>query len=218
MPHVRAELWSTVRTERLRLADDLETLEPADWARPTLCGTWDVEDVVAHLTAAATVTPGRWVRSIVAAGFRPAVHNQRRLREQRGPTPDQTLDRFRAVVTSTVAPSSHTAAYLGEVLVHAQDIRRPLGIATEPAVEALTPVAEFYAANNFTVPSRTHADGLRLTADDGPFTAGTGPSVTGSTLALVMALAGRAVYLDELGGPGVPDLRRAVERSAARNA
>lgn len=57
MPHVRAELWSTVRTERLRLADDLETLEPADWARPTLCGTWDVEDVVAHLTAAATVTP-----------------------------------------------------------------------------------------------------------------------------------------------------------------
>ena len=37
--------------------------------------------------------------------------------------PDETLDRFRRIVTSTTAPSAHTAAYLGEVVVHAQDVR-----------------------------------------------------------------------------------------------
>jgi hypothetical protein len=39
-----------------------------------------------------------------------AAHNQRRLAEHRGSTPAETLERFRAVITSTTAPSSHTPA------------------------------------------------------------------------------------------------------------
>ncbi|MET8908868.1 hypothetical protein [Micromonospora sp. NPDC004551] len=42
---------------------------------------------------------------------------------------------------------------------------------------------------------------------DGPFAAGTGTVVSGSTLTLTMAMAGRAVYRDELTGPGVVTLR-----------
>nr|BFF25987.1 hypothetical protein GCM10025732_39520 [Glycomyces mayteni] len=49
--------------------------------------------------------------------------------------------------------------------------------------------------------------GLRLDAADGPFAAGDGPLVTGPTLALVMAMAGRTAYLDELSGEGAPELR-----------
>jgi hypothetical protein len=46
-------------------------------------------------------------------------------------------------------------------------------------------------------------------ADDGPFTAGPddAPLVTGPTLALVLAMAGRAAFCDELSGPGVATLR-----------
>jgi hypothetical protein len=36
-------------------------------------------------------------------------------------------------------------AYLGEVVVHAQDIRQPLGLVRTPGVDALTPVADFFA-------------------------------------------------------------------------
>ncbi len=57
--------------ERAALADDLARLSAEHWQRDTLCGAWDVEEVVAHLTA-------------------------------------ETLDRFRAVITSTTAPSFHT--------------------------------------------------------------------------------------------------------------
>lgn len=204
-------LWALAHAERAALAEDLSGLSAEQWQHRTLCGRWDVEEVVAHLTAAASLNQWKWLRSIIAARFRPDVHNQRRLAEHRGSTPGETLDRFRAVIRSTSAPSAHIPAYLGEVVVHAQDIRHPLGLVPIPSVEALTPVAEFYARRNFTVASRSNVADLHLQADDGPFTAGSGSLVTGTTLALVMSMAGRAPYVDELNGPGVQLLRSRVQ-------
>jgi len=152
---------------------------------------------------------------MLGARFRVDVHNQCRLVEHRGSTPAETLDRFHAIIGSTTAPSGHTPAYLGEVVVHAQDIRQPLGLPRTPDVDALTPVADFFACRDFTVASRTAVAGLQLRADDGPFAKGTGPLVTGSTLALVMSMAGRAPYVDQLDGPGVPILRTRVHGTAA---
>lgn len=208
-------LWALAHTERAALAEDVANLSAEQWRHGTLCADWDVEEVVAHLTAAASLNGWQWLRSMLGARFRPDVHNRRRLAEHRGATPAETLDRFRAVITSTTAPSGDTPAWLGEVVVHAQDIRQPLGLPRTPSVDALTPVADFFARRNFTVSSRTHVAGLRLQADDGPFTAGTGPLVYGSTLALTMAMAGRAPYLDQLGGPGVPTLRSRLLDTAA---
>ena len=209
------QLWALARAERAALAEDLAGLSAEQWRHATLCGEWDVEQVVAHLTAAASLSQSQWLRSMLAARFRPDVHNQRRLAEHRGSTPAETLDRFRAVITSTTAPSSHTPAYLGEVVVHAQDIRQPLGLARTPSVDALTPVADFFARRDFTVPSRTCVAGLQLQADDGPFATGTGPLVTGSTLALVMSMAGRMPYVAELEGPGAPTLQSRLQATAA---
>jgi uncharacterized protein (TIGR03083 family) len=205
------ELWTLAHSERAALAEELAGLGAEQWRHDTLCGEWDVEQVVAHLTAAASLNQWQWLRSMLGARFRPDVHNQRRLAEHCGSTPAETLDRFRAVITSTTAPSQHTPAYLGEVVVHAQDIRQPLGLARTPSIEALTPVADFFAQRNFTVASHTHAADLQLRADDGPFAAGTGPLVTGPTLALVMSMAGRVPYLAELDGPGVPTLRSRLQ-------
>jgi uncharacterized protein (TIGR03083 family) len=208
-------LWALAHAERAALAEDLSGLGAGQWRNGTLCGRWDVEEVVAHLTAAASLNRWKWLRSMLGARFRPDVHNQRRLVEHRGSTPAETLDRFRAVIESTIAPSGHIPAYLGEVVVHAQDIRRPLGMVRTPSVDALTPVAAFFARRDFTVASRTHIAGLHLQADDGPFVAGNGSLVTGSTLALVMSMAGRVPYLDELSGPGVQLLRSRVRATTA---
>jgi uncharacterized protein (TIGR03083 family) len=208
-------LWALAHAERTALAEDLSGLDAEQWRHGTLCGEWDVEDVVAHLTAAASLNQWRWMRSMLGARFRVDVHNQRRMVEQRGSTTAETLDRFRAIIDSTTAPSGHTPAYLGEVVVHAQDIRQPLGLPRTPDVDALTPVADFFAGRNFTVPSRTAVAGLQLRADDGPFATGTGPLVTGSTLALMMSMAGRAPYVDQLDGPGVPTLRARVNGNSA---
>jgi uncharacterized protein (TIGR03083 family) len=208
-------LWALVHAERAPLAEDLAGLGAEQWRHDTLCWEWDVEQVIAHLTAAASLNQWQWLRSMLAARFRPNVHNQRRLAGHCGSTPAETLDRFRAVITSTTAPSSHTPAYLGEVVVHAQDIRQPLGLERTPSVDALTPVADFFARRDFAVASRTHVVDLQLRADDGPFATGAGPLVTGSTLALVMSMAGRVSYLAELDGPGVPTLRSRLQATAA---
>ena len=208
------DLWALVHAERAALAEDLSGLDAEQWRHGTLCGRWDVEEVVAHLVAAASLGRWRWLRSIIGARFRPDVHNQRRMVQFRGRTPEETLSRFRGVIGSTTAPSGDTPAYLGEVVVHAQDIRQPLGLRRSPSIDALTPVADFFARRNFTVASRTHVAGLQLRADDGPFAAGSGPLITGSTLALVMSMAGRARYVDELDGPGVLMLERRLAGTA----
>jgi len=210
-----SHLWALVHAERAALAKDLAGLGAEQWRHDTLCGEWDVEQVVAHLIAAASLNQWQWLRSMLGARFRPDVHNQRQLAEHCGSTPAETLDRFRAVITSTTAPSWHTPAYLGEVVVHAQDIRQPLGLMRTPSLDAMTPVADFFARRDFAVASRTHVADLQLRADDGPFATGTGPLVSGSTLALVMSMAGRVSYLAELDGPGVPTLRSRIQATTA---
>lgn len=203
----REALWAAARAERASLADDLAALDEAQWAQRSLCWRWTVEDVVAHLTAAATIGPLRWFASVLGARFDFDLHNDRRLAEQRGATPNETLERFRQAVGSTTSTFGPTAAWLGEVVVHAQDIRRPLGLERTPSIEAVTEVARFYARRDFTVASRSTIKDVRLEATDGPFATGAGPLVSGTTLALTMAMAGRRAYCVDLTGPGVPTVR-----------
>lgn len=208
----REALWSAIRAERAALARDLDQLGEDGWSAATLCPTWNVEDVVAHLTAAASTGRVRWLTSMLGARFDMDVHNARGLAEHKGATPEETLERFRAVVGSTTAASGHLPAWLGEVVVHAQDIRLPLGLTTEPAQAGLVEVARFFASRDFAVNSASAVKDLRLEADDSDFTAGDGAPVRGRTLALVMAMAGRTAYLHELTGPGVDVLRNRVAR------
>ena len=208
------QLWALVHAERAALAKELAGLGIEQWRHRTLCGEWDVEQVVAHLTAAASLNQWKWLRSMAAARFRPDVHNQRRLAEYCGSTPAETLDRFRAVITSTTAPSGALRPTSARLSCTRKKSVSRWGFRRHHSAEALTPVANFFAGRNFAVASRTHVAGLQLKADDGPFAAGTGTMVTGSTLALVMGIAGRVSYLAELDGPGVPTLRSRLSASS----
>jgi uncharacterized protein (TIGR03083 family) len=160
--HQAGSIWPLVHAERAALAEDLAALDDAQWAHPSLCERWVIEDVVAHLTAAASIGPLRWFASVLGARFDFDLHNDRRLAEYRGATPAETLERFRRIVNSTTSAPGPTAAWLGEAVVHAQDIRRPLGLVRMPSVGAVTEVARFYARRNFTVAGRTAIEGLRV--------------------------------------------------------
>ncbi|WP_033346335.1 maleylpyruvate isomerase family mycothiol-dependent enzyme [Catenuloplanes japonicus] len=204
----REEIWDAIHAERAAIAAELDGLDAAQWQQRSLCDAWTVEETVAHLTAGASTGMIKWLASMAGARFDPDVHNRRRIEEYRGATPAETLARFRRTVGISTAPTGHTAAWLGETVVHGQDIRQPLGMTRTPPVAAVTEVARFFAARDFTVASRRSITGLRLEATDGEFAAGTdGPLVSGTTLALTMAMAGRAVYCDDLTGPGVETLR-----------
>ncbi|MFD1858492.1 maleylpyruvate isomerase family mycothiol-dependent enzyme [Aeromicrobium camelliae] len=191
--------------ERAALVAQLQELRPEQWRTPTLCSAWDVEEVVAHLTAAAGTSMAAWMRSMIRARFDADVHNRRLVESFRGATPQQTLDRFRAAGTIAL-PLANSPGGLGELIVHAEDIRRPLGLAHRVDTGGLLAVARFFATRDFAVNSKSLVQGLTLVATDADFRHGSGPAAEGPLIALVMAMAGRTAYLDELTGDGVREL------------
>ncbi|MFI5613742.1 maleylpyruvate isomerase family mycothiol-dependent enzyme [Amycolatopsis sp. NPDC051903] len=193
------------RSELAALADDLSGLDARQWRSTTLCADWDVEEVLAHLGAATRFTRWRWIRSMAAARFDPDVHNRRSLEQFRGADPAETLERFRRAGTITL-PVKSSPFGLSEVIVHAEDIRRPLGLRHVPDAAGLLAVARFFTAKDFAVKSKTLAEDLTLRATDADFRHGAGPEVRGPLLSLVMVLAGRGACLSDLSGDGVPEL------------
>ncbi|MGP3916868.1 maleylpyruvate isomerase family mycothiol-dependent enzyme [Nonomuraea sp. 10N515B] len=203
----RTDLWPLVHAERAALAADLADLTEEHWTTPSLCTGLTVREVLAHLTAGARLNGVRWLAGVIRCRFDFDKQVAMRLAEQLGTSPADTLDRFRQVITSTTKPPLPTMAMLGETIVHGEDIRRPLGIRRTYPIETLTLVADYYSRSDMVVIAKGRIQGLHLVANDGPFSTGSGPLVTGSTLALTMAMTGRTAYCGELAGPGVTTLR-----------
>ncbi|MET9493077.1 maleylpyruvate isomerase family mycothiol-dependent enzyme [Nocardia sp. NPDC006630] len=206
LSHV-TNVWPLVHAERAALAAHLADLTDEQWTTQSLCTELTVREVLAHLTAGATLTPVRWLAGVIRCRFDFEKQVAMRLAEHLGASPAETLDRFREVVTNTTKPLMPTVAMLGEVVVHGEDIRRPLAIRRDYPIDTLTQVAEYYRSTNLPVLTKGRIGGLRLVATDGPFTTGSGPLVSGTTMALIMAMAGRTAYCDELDGDGVARLR-----------
>jgi uncharacterized protein (TIGR03083 family) len=203
----RADVWSLIHAERAALAADLADLPEERWATPSLCDGLTVREVLAHLTAAARLNAVRWLAGVIRCRFDFDRQVSMRLREQLGATGAETLDLFRHAVHSRTKPPLPVLAMLGETIVHGEDIRGPLGIRRDHPIETLTLVARYYQGTDMVVVAKGRLGGLRLVANDGPFETGTGRLVTGTTLALVMAMTGRSTYCDELEGDGVELLR-----------
>ncbi|CAM3715880.1 maleylpyruvate isomerase family mycothiol-dependent enzyme [Tsukamurella ocularis] len=199
------DAWPLIFAERAALAEDLDALTDAQWTTPSLCAGLTVREVLAHLTAGASDNPVVWFAGVLRHRFDFDANVAQRLAKRLGDDPADTLRRFRAVRTSRTKAPIPVAAMLGEIVVHGEDVRRPLGIARAYPAEALDRLAAFYAGSDLMLPSATRARGLRLRATDGAFAAGDGPEVAGPTLALIMALTGRDAYLAELGGPGLAE-------------
>jgi uncharacterized protein (TIGR03083 family) len=202
-----AEIWPLVHAERAALATDVMHLTDEQWSSRSLCSDLSVREVLAHLTAAANLNGLRWFAGVVRCRFDFDKQVVMRLAEQLGDSPAETLDRFRRAVTSKVKPPLPVIAMLGETIVHGEDIRHSLGIHHDSPIATLTRIAEYYRSTDQVVIAKKRVEGLRLAADDGPFTSGEGPLVSGRTLALIMAMTGRTRFCDELHGDGVPTLR-----------
>lgn len=201
------DIWTTIAAERGALADDLAVLTPARWDAPSLCAKWTVRDVVAHLSATASMTPAKFFAGMAKAGFSFAKFSKGQLDEHRGPDPAATLADFRGRVHSTSAPPGPKVSWLGEIVIHGADIRRPLGIAHTYPTEAVRQVIEFYKGSNMLSGAKKRIAGLSLRAIDDDWQHGQGEAVEGPLLSLLLAMTGRAAACDDLSGPGVATLR-----------
>jgi uncharacterized protein (TIGR03083 family) len=201
------DIWPVVHAERRALAADLAGLTPEQWQTPSLCAGWSVHDVLAHMVSTAKLTPAAFLAGLAASGFRFPRFTEKRIAEESAGGPAATLAAFRGVETATSAPPGPKLSWLGEALVHAEDIRRPLGIRHEYPLDAVRRVTEFYAGSNVLIGGKRRVTGVTLQATDTEWTHGSGPLVTGPARALMLATTGRTAALDELDGPGVEILR-----------
>ena len=141
-------------------------------------------------------------------------HNDRLMRRHLEPAPAAALSSFRATMFSTTAPFGALDAALGEVVVHGQDIARPLGLRLDPSPGALRIVAELFARKDFAVNSATLVKGMQLLPTDLDVVLGDGPVVRGASIDLVLAMAGRPSAADGLDGEGARILRERLGTSA----
>ncbi|MFE5774399.1 maleylpyruvate isomerase family mycothiol-dependent enzyme [Brachybacterium sp. NPDC056505] len=202
-----SDLPQLLRAERSRLVELLTELDTDDWEHSTLCPSWSVHEIVAHLAAAASTPTPIWLLTMIRSRFDTDRHNDRLLRRHLENGPAAAIRSFQATISTTNAPFGALEAALGEVVVHGQDIARPLGLPLDPSPEALRTVAEFFARKDFAVNSATLVKGLQLCSTDLDLRLGDGPAVCGTALDLVLTMAGRAQAADCLEGEGAVLLR-----------
>src|ERR1017187_8828949 len=205
-----ASQWPIIHAERQALVADVEPLSEEQWASHSLCADWTTRDVLAHMTATAKMTPPRFFGKFIGSGFRFDAMTAKDVAAERGNSGSDALGRFKQQLAATSHPPGPIEAMVGEVVVHGEDIRRPLGIRHKYSDEALTTTAEFYRKSNLLIGAKKRAEGLTLRASDVDWSAGTGPEVTGPLASIILAITGRRAGLEDLSGEGLAALTARV--------
>jgi uncharacterized protein (TIGR03083 family) len=205
-----AKTWDLIHTERAAMVETLTALTPERWAEASLVSGWSVHVAAGHILNGAEQTPLHFMQRMAANGFRFNRAMDRDARRAGGLAPTEIIERLRATTTTTNHPPAPVMAMLGEIVVHAEDIRRPLGLVRNASPAAIVACLEMYSKSNFPVGGKKRIDGLRLVATDIDWSCGTGAEVSGAGLSLLLAMTGRPAGLAQLTGTGLDTLRSRV--------
>jgi uncharacterized protein (TIGR03083 family) len=197
----KSEYERLANAERSAIRDALASLEPARWEEPSLCAGWTIRDLAAHMASGDDMTVGRFLATLLAAGFSPDKANKAFMDRWAVREQDEVLEAIgRPGLKGIYRLLPYSA--LTEAFIHAQDIRRPLGLAPDHSEESLHAVANATCTKQLGTSAKKRIKGLRLRATDIEWSYGEGPEVSGPAEALIMAANGRAVAIPDLSGEG----------------
>jgi len=199
----KQEIWSNIHGEREQFVETLRSLSPEQWSAPTWCGAWNVKEVVGHVLSAAEQTTLNFYKELASDGFKFDVFAERDAKKLAALEPSELIRRLQSRTTTTNHPPAPVIAMLGEIVVHGDDIRRPLGITHKSPEAALLAVADNWKNSNLLIGSKRRITGVQLRATDASWSHGTGPVVSGPLQSLVLAMTGRKGALADLSGDGV---------------
>ncbi len=204
--------WRVIDEQRARVADVLTGLAPEDWATASWCSGWTVREVASHLSLAArTPGPVTMVRTLIEArgDFDRFIDLSTR-RRAAGKSETEIIDDLRSIVGSRkLAPTTKWRDPLLDILVHTQDLARPLGLVLPAPTEAAAEAADWAWSRGAPFWPTRRLAGVRLNATDVDWSRGSGAEVRGPVEALLLLSTGRRGVLTELTGDGVERLRSA---------
>lgn len=192
-------LREMVASEQTEFVELLRGLTSEQWAAPSLCRGWSVHEVVIHIALHAHTTAPQRIAQLARLGF----SEDRQLESERGRTTDELINWLAS--PAKLAGPTNILTQLSELVIHQQDVRRPLGITRPPSADRLSVVLDFgltVVGGPSVASARRRAKGLRLVATDIGWFAGNGPEVRGPGEAIFMGLNGRADALKDLSGTG----------------
>jgi uncharacterized protein (TIGR03083 family) len=168
------------------------------WNVPSLCPGWAVRDVVVHL---AYHTHRSGLKEVL-----PNLEKTTAMMVERENA--SSRDGLLRWLSSRPAPTERKSrGTLAELVIHQQDIRRPLGLPRdypEDALRSSLDLCTTRSGNIFVIDRRFRLGrGLRLVTTDLEWTLGKGPEVRGTAEDILMAIAGRRAVLLDLDGDGV---------------
>src|SRR5438067_10441886 len=121
------ELWTKIHAERSSLADFVAGLKDEQLETPSLCGGWRVRDVIGHVTSAGNMSKGGFFGGLIGAGFNFNKYAQKGVDRWNKGSASELADNVRKTASMTISPPGPTVTWLGEIVVHGEDIRRALG-------------------------------------------------------------------------------------------
>jgi uncharacterized protein (TIGR03083 family) len=201
------DIWKLIHAERIEFANTLDTLSEEQWKTPSWCQGWTVAEVVGHVVSAAEETPLHFYRELVSARFSFDRFAEAGAKRTSAAGSRELIRRLRERTTTTNHPPAPVMAMLGEIVVHGDDVRRPLGLHHATAEAALVAVADNWKKTNILIGSKRRISGLSLRASDASWTNGDGPEVVGPLQSIVLAMTGRKQALADLSGEGVAVLQ-----------
>lgn len=200
------DIWGMVEAERRDLADLAATLTDEQWDAPSLCAEWKVRDVVGHVNAVAMTGALAAIKGVVTNRFNVDRYLARDgITQGARPRAELVADLRAHAASRALPPMIKPHDLFGDVLVHGQDVRRPLGLARDIEPDHVRLVLDREKGNRMLGVAKRVA-GLRLVATDLDWSHGDGPEVRGTGEAILMAILGRATALADLDGAGVPTL------------
>lgn len=202
----REQLWAYTHAERAALAATLAGLSDEQWAHDTLCPGWTVKDVAAHVISTPQTgwrqMPGMVLRNL-GRGYNTLIFREVKRRSERE-TRESILADFERFATSTHhVPTTTSVEPLMDVLVHHQDIVRPLGLRRAMPPEAAAAAADRSRTLSLLMGSRRVVRGTRMVATDVDWARGSGPTITGPAQELLMLCSGRSPDPDLVSGDGL---------------
>ena len=200
----RTAVDAAVAAERHRVADLVTDLPDEGWTAPSLCAAWTVRDVVAHLTVTTRMTVPRLLRAAVRArGSFDRVAVDLAAERSAAYGPEELVAQLRESAGSTRRfPGSTPRDPLMDLVVHGQDIARPLGRRSVSPPDVVADCLAYVATNRFMGGPRRLA-GVRLVSTDTGWTLGDGAELRGPDVDLLLVAAGRRAGLEALEGPGI---------------
>ncbi len=197
--------------ERTRLVRFLGRLAPEQWDATSRCNGWTIHHVAAHLASAPHETVWDFTKGMIRhLGRFDAMTAESAVAYASAYAPDELIEQIASSAGSSDTPFGGSVPdSLVDVIVHSQDIARPLG--GEPDLRhdpGHVNLALDHAITSRWYGAKKRFRHLRLVASDHDWTAGDGPDVVeGPMIELLMVATGRGSDTDRLKGSGVDLLR-----------